>query len=429
MQKNSSMDERFDKLRKYNLWNGNTIDCGFERPLYTNKIAGYLGSRVVKVLTGQRRVGKSYILRQMAMKLLRQGVNGNNILFINHELAAFDFITTHKELAELVDQYKSELKPEGRIYLFIDEVQDIEGWERIVNSYSQDYAEDYEVFITGSNSKMFSGELSTLLSGRYVELTVFPLSYSEYTGIKGLPNDRQSYLQYMQDGGYPELINFSSDEVKHNYVSALKDTVLLKDIVRRYTIKDVRLLEDLFSYLVNNASNMLSISNITNFMKSKGRKTSYETVAAYIGYIEEVYLAHRALRYNIKGKETIAGTYKYYTNDLAFKNYLYGGLGYGIGYMLENLVYLELVRCGYDVYIGTIKDKEVDFVAVKNDRTIYLQVAYLLVDEQTINREYSSLEAIADNYEKIVVSLDELQLPTRLGIKHVQAWNLREIIY
>lgn len=422
------MDERFDKLRKYNLWDSNTIECGFERPLYTNKIINYLGSRVVKVLTGQRRVGKSYILRQMAMKLLCQGVNGNNILFINRELAAFDFITTHKELVELVDLYKSKLKPKGRIYLFIDEVQDIEGWERIVNSYSQDYTEEYEVFITGSNSKMFSGELSTLLSGRYVEFAIFPLSYNEYIEIQDLPNNRQSYLQYMQDGGYPELINFSGDEVKHNYISALRDTVLLKDIVRRYTIKDVRLLEDLFSYLVNNASNMLSISNITNFMKSKGRKTSYETIAAYIGYIEEVYLAHRALRYNIKGKETIAGTYKYYMNDLSFKNYLYGGLGYGIGYMLENLVYLELVRCGYDVYIGTIKDKEVDFVAIKSSRAIYLQVAYLLIDEQTINREYSSLEAIADNYEKIVVSLDEFQLPDRLGIKHVQAWNLRELI-
>lgn len=422
------MDERFNKLRKYNLWDSNTIECGFERPLYTNKIINYLGSRVVKVLTGQRRVGKSYILRQMAMKLLRQGVNGNNILFINRELAAFDFITTHKELVELVDLYKSKLKPKGRIYLFIDEVQDIEGWERIVNSYSQDYTEEYEVFITGSNSKMFSGELSTLLSGRYVEFAIFPLSYNEYIEIQDLPNNRQSYLQYMQDGGYPELINFSGDEVKHNYISALRDTVLLKDIVRRYTIKDVRLLEDLFSYLVNNASNMLSISNITNFMKSKGRKTSYETIAAYIGYIEEVYLAHRALRYNIKGKETIAGTYKYYMNDLSFKNYLYGGLGYGIGYMLENLVYLELIRCGYDVYIGTIKDKEVDFVAIKSSRAIYLQVAYLLIDEQTINREYSSLEAIADNYEKIVVSLDEFQLPDRLGIKHVQAWNLNELI-
>ena len=422
------MTERFDSIRRYNLWDDNAIECGFERPLYTNKIANYLGNKVIKVLTGQRRVGKSYILRQMAMRLMRQGVKGNNILFINRELAAFDFITTYKELAELVTLYKSRLQPKGKIYIFIDEVQDIDGWERIVNSYSQDYTEEYEIFITGSNSKMFSGELSTLLSGRYVEFAVYPLSYSEYVGIRALADGRQSYLQYMQDGGYPELVNFPNNEVKHNYVSALKDTVLLKDIVRRYTIKDVRLLEDLFSYLVNNASNILSISNITNFMKSKGRKTSYETVAAYISYIEEVYLAHRALRYNIKGKETIAGTYKYYMNDLSFKNYLYGGLGYGVGYMLENLVYLELVRCGYNVYVGTIKNKEVDFVAMKNDRTIYLQVAYLLIDEQTIEREYSSLEVIADNYEKIVVSLDDFQLPIRLGIKHVQAWNLEHII-
>lgn len=422
------MHEKFNALRKYNPWDGNTIECGYERPLYTDKIANYLGSRVVKVLTGQRRVGKSYILRQMAMKLLRNGVNGNNILLINRELAAFDFITTYKELAELVDYYKAELKPKGRIYIFIDEVQDIEGWERIINSYSQDFVEEYEIFITGSNSKMFSGELSTLLSGRYVEFAVYPLSYGEYIGIQSLPDCKQSYLQYMKDGGYPELVNFSVNEVKRNYVSALKDTVLLKDIVRRYTIKDVRLLEDLFAYLVNNASNMLSISNITNFIKGKGRKTSYETVAAYIGYIEEVYLAHRALRYNIKGKEIIAGTYKYYMNDLSFRNYLYGGLGYGIGYMLENLVYLELSRCGYDVYIGTIKNKEVDFVAIKNDRTIYLQVAYLLIDEQTVEREYSSLKAIADNYEKVIVSLDDIQFSIRSGIKHILAWDLEKFL-
>ena len=216
--------------------------------------------------------------------------------------------------------------------------------------------------------------------------------------------------------------------MKRNYVSALKDTVFLKDIIRRYTIKDVRLLEDLFAYLVNNASNLLSIHNVTNYFKSKGRKTSYETVATYIGYIEEVFLAHRAERYNIKGKEIISGTYKYYMNDLAFKNYLYSGMGYGIGYLLENLVYLELIRAGYEVYVGSIKDKEVDFVAMKDDRVIYIQSTYILTDEQTILREYAPLESISDNYEKMVVSLDELALPLREGIRHVQAWRLNEIL-
>ena len=196
-------------------------------------------------------------------------------------------------------------------------------------------------------------------------------------------------------------MHFQSSDVKRNYISGLKDTVLLKDIIRRYTIRDVRLLEDLFAYLVNNSSNLLSVTNITNFIKSKGHKTSYDTVSLYLGYIEEVYLAHRALRYNIKGKEILSGCCKYYMNDLSFKNYLYAGFGYGVGYLLENLVYLDLLRHGYEVYVRSIKDKEVDFVAIKNDRIIYVQATYMLVDEQTIEREYAPLECIADNYEKV----------------------------
>ena len=271
----------------------------------------------------EKRVGKSYILRQTAMHLMQQGVSGNNIVFINRELTAFDFIESYKDLDAFIHLYRQELKPKGRIYIFIDQVQDIDGWERVVNSLSQDYTEDYEIFITGSNSKMFSGELSTLLSGRYVEFRIFPLSYEEYVNVHQMGTGRESYMQYMADGGYPELVHFQSSDVKRNYISGLKDTVLLKDIIRRYTIRDVRLLEDLFAYLVNYSSNLLSITNITNFIKSKGRKTSYDTVSAYLGYIEEVYLAHRALRYNIKGKETLSGSCKYYMNDLSFKNYLY----------------------------------------------------------------------------------------------------------
>lgn len=422
------MDERLELVRRYNLWFGHSINCGFPRPLYANQIAPYLGSKVVKVLTGQRRVGKSYILRQIAMHLMQQGVSGNNIVFINHELMAFDFIANGKDLDAFIRLYREELKPEGRVYVFIDEVQDIEGWERVVNSLSQDYTEDYELFITGSNSKMFSGELSTLLSGRYVEFQIYPLSYEEYAGIHGLTIGKESYMQYMTDGGYPELVHFTSSEVKRNYISGLRNTVLLKDVISRYTIRDVKLLEDLFVYLVNNSSNLLSVTNITNYIKTKGRKTSYDTVSAYLGYIEEVYIAHRALRYNIKGKEMLSGSSKYYMNDLSFKNYLYAGLGYGTGYLLENLVFLELLRHGYDVYVGSIKGKEVDFVAIKNDRTIYVQVTYMLVDEHTIEREYAPLELIADNYEKIVVSLDDLQLPSRKGIKHVRAWELSKML-
>ena len=422
------MKEKIATIQKYNLWNGNTIDCGFPRTHYTQMASQYLGGRVVKVLTGQRRVGKSYILRQIAMLLVQSGVHANNILFINRELTAFDFIETSRDLDQFIQAYKEELRPQGRVYIFIDEVQEIDGWERTVNSLSQDYTEEYELFITGSNSKMLSGELSTLLSGRYVEFRIFPLSYYEYISVHHLPEDKQSYLQYMSDGGYPELIHFQSSDMKRNYMSGLKDTILLKDIIRRYTIRDVRLLEDLFAYLTNNTSNLLSVSNIANYIKSRGRSTTYDTVSAYLGYIEDVFLAHRALRYNIRGKDILAGTCKYYMNDLSFKNHLYGGFASGIGYQLENLVYLDLLRNGYDVYVGTLRDKEIDFVAMKNDRTIYLQVAYILVDEDTIHREYSPLEKIPDNYEKIVVSLDDVQFPSRFGIRHLRAWELNDIL-
>jgi predicted AAA+ superfamily ATPase len=419
------MDDRFEKLKKYNFWDGNAPSLGFARTEYTDKIYAYRGNRLIKVLVGQRRVGKSYILRQLAFKLMESGTDKKNIFFVNCELADFDFIKTYKDLDELFKLYKAQLKPQGRIYLFIDEVQNIEGWERIVNSYSQDYMDEYELFISGSNSKMLSGELATLLSGRYICFEIFPFSFKEYIGITRKEQTKQSFVEYMNSGGMPELFMLPDQELKRNYISAVKDTVLLRDIIQRHNIKDARLLEEIFVYLVNNASNLLSVRNISNYIKSNGRKTSYDTVSAYIGYIEDTYLVHRVERYNIKGKETIAGNCKYYINDLSFRNYLYQGFGYGVGYMLENIVFLDLVRNGFNVYVGNIKDKEIDFVAIKGDRILYVQSTYMLIDQQTIEREYSALEVIDDSYEKVVVSMDDIALPNRQGIKHVQAWNLR----
>lgn len=422
------MDDRFHSLEKYNLWGGATPEMGFIRKDYTDRIFAYTGNRLVKVLVGQRRAGKSYILRQLAAKFVDSGVDKKNIFFVNRELTEFDFLRTYKDLDELFKFYKKQVKPQGRIYLFIDEIQNIEGWEHLVNSYSQDYIDEYEVFISGSNSKMLSGELATLLSGRYVNFEILPLSYTEFLGITGEENSKSAYVNYLQSGGMPELFQLSQQEVKRNYISALKDTVLLRDIIQRYSIKDARLLEDVFVFLVNNASNLISVRNVVNYFKSKGRNTSYDTVAVYISYIEEAFLVHKAERYNIKGKDTIAGNCKYYINDLCFSNYLYQGFGYGVGYKLENLIYLDLLRGGFDIYTGNIKDKEVDFVAMKGDRIIYVQSTYMLIDEQTVEREYAALEAIDDNYEKLVVSLDDIGLPLRAGIKHVQAWNFAEAI-
>lgn len=408
------------------MWDSAELDFGFKRSDYTDKIIDYISNRLIKVLVGQRRSGKSYILRQIARQLVDNGVRPENTLLINRELTDFDFLTTYKDLDELIKRYKSELKPLGKVYIFIDEIQIIEGWEKIVNSYSQDYTEEYELFISGSNSKMLSGELATLLSGRYVCFNVFPFSFSEYVGITKQQSNKQSYVEYMNSGGLPELFSLSKQELKHNYISAVKDTVLLRDIIQRHNIRDPKLLEDIFVFLINNASNLISISSIVKYFKGQGRKTNYDILSTYIGYIEDTFLIHRCDRYDIKGKDTISGNAKWYINDLAYKNYLYPGFGYGFGYLVENLVYLELRRAGYDVYVGSVKGKEVDFVAKKGDRVIYIQSTYILVDASTIEREYSALEAIDDNYEKWVVSLDDMVLPIKDGIKHFQAWNLSD---
>ena len=422
------MDEKFNKIAKFNFWGDKIFDLGFLRSGYTSKMADFTGNRLIKVLVGQRRTGKSYILRQVAKNLIDNGLPPENTLFINKEFTDFDFLNDYKALDEFIKLYKSELKPEGRIYIFIDEIQNIEGWERVVNSYSQNYTENFEFFVSGSNSKMISTELASLLSGRYITFNIFPFSYTEFLGITKSELSKTSYLEYMSTGGLPELFAIPKPETRRNYVAAIKDTVMLRDIIQRQNIREPGLLEDIFVYLINNASNLISVSNVFNYFKSLGRKTSYDIISNYIGYLQDSFLVHRCERYDIRGKQTIAGNVKFYANDLAYKNYLYPGFGYGFGYMLENLLYLEIRRAGYEVYTGNIRNKEVDFIAKKADKTIYIQCAYLLAEPETIEREYGAMEVIDDNYEKYVVTLDDLIMPSNKGIKHVQAWNLAEIL-
>lgn len=324
------MIEIINSIKKYNYWDGNTIDSGYERTLYTDKIGQYIGNKLIKVLVGQRRAGKSYILRQLANKLIHQGVKAENILYINKEYIELITLIGAIELEKLYKIYRSELKPEGKVYLFIDEIQYIDEWERFVNSHSQDFSEHCELFISGSNSNMLSSELATLLSGRYVEFEIFPFNYTEYCGITQQFIGNNSYKKYLQSGGLPELFNLSNDEMKQNYVSSIKDTVMLRDIVGRYKIKDVKLLDDLFVYLVNSAASIISVTNIINFFVSRKRKTNYETLSSYIAYLENSFLIHRAGRYNIRRKDTISGNCKYYLNDLSYRNYLYSGYGYGL---------------------------------------------------------------------------------------------------
>jgi hypothetical protein len=418
------MDSRLLTILKYRVGVDDLPLLGLLRSEYIDKLFEFVGTKLVKVLIGQRRVGKSFILRQVALKLLQSGVPAQNIVYINKEFSDYNFLESNSDLNSLFAKYKEEFNPVGKIYWLIDEIQNINEWERFVNSISQDFREDCELFISGSNSHLLSGELATLLSGRYVSFNVFSLSYTEYVLANNLTTGRPAFMDYIQKGGFPEFINLPIENSRRNYVSAIKDTVLLRDVVQRFKVKDSVLLEDIFVYLVNSASNLISISNIVNYFSSKNRKTNYETVSSYISYLTNAFLIHKAERYNIRGKETISGNCKYYINDVAFRNYLYQGFGYGTGYLLENTVYLELCRQGFIVYVGIVNDKEVDFVALKDDRKIYLQVCYSIEDNDTAEREYASLEAIHDSFEKYVVSLDEITFPIRNGIRHIKAWEM-----
>lgn len=418
-----------ENIRKYNLWDGSQFDAGFPRAYYTDRVNEALGNNLVKVLVGQRRAGKSYVLRQLMLKLLDMGVAPQNILYINKEYMEFEPLATANDLQTLFEEYQQQLHPEGKTYFFIDEVQQIAGWERFVNSHSQDFVHPCEVFLTGSNSDLLAGELATLLSGRYVEFEILPYSYAEFCDLNSMEIGRPSYMNFLQQGMLPELFNLPTEQMRRQYVSSVKDTVMLRDIVRRYNVKDSILLEDLFRYVVANAGRLLSVTNIVNFFTSRNRKTNYETVSTYLDYLQRAFLVHKTERYNIAGKEILSGNAKYYSNDLAYYNYLYRGFAYGAGSLLENAVYLQIHRAGYDVYVGVQDSQEVDFVAIKQDKKLYFQVSWqVLADEKTMQREYAPLTKRNDQYNKYLVTLDEMKLPNNNGVEHLFPWELDTVL-
>ena len=421
------MNKYLDKISKYNFWRSKP-ELGFERKEYTRWAKSFLGNRLIKVLIGQRRTGKSFILRQLINYIIESGVHKENTLYINTEYTAFNFLRTHKDVDELIKVYKNHFNIKGRFYLFIDEVQTIEEWEKVVNSYSQDFTEDVEIFITGSNASLLSGELATLLSGRYVKMNVFPFSYEEYVAYLDKSKCRRSYLDYLNTGGLPELMHLQSEETKRHYLGSLRDTILLRDVIQRHQIKDTELLTDVFKYVANNVSTLTSITNLVNYFSSKKRKTTYDTIANYLNYISQTFIIHKCERYDLRGKEVIGGNAKYYLNDLSFKNYIYESTNHGYGHLLENLVYLTLSSQGFNVYVGHLRDKEVDFVAHKNNTTIYIQVAFSVEDKKTNHREKSALLSIKDNHEKWIVSMDELPYTNQDGVKYVPAWELGEVL-
>jgi uncharacterized protein len=419
------MENNFDKIKKYNIWDGKTINIGYQRKTYLDKIENYIGNKLIKVLVGQRRSGKSYIMRQLISKIMSEkNIAPANFFYLNKEYSAFNEIRTGDELENLFVRYINEIKPKGRIFIFLDEIQNIDGWESFVNSYSQDFTHEYEIFITGSNSKLLSGDLATLLSGRYVEFEIMPFSFEEIVDFKKDCPSRESFVNYIKTGGLPELLHISDEEVQRHYIESLKNTIILRDIIERQNVKDVSLLDDIFRFITAKIGNMTSISSIIKYFKNQNRKTNYETISSYISFLTESFIIHKADRFNLKGKRVVGGECKYYLNDFAFKSFLYGFTASDIGYYLENFVYNKLRGSGFNVSVGVFDNYEIDFIAKKGDKTIYIQVCYLLSDQKVIDREFGNLLKINDNYEKIVISLDDVKFSDYEGVKHLRPWEL-----
>ncbi len=375
------------------------------RNIYLDRIRPFLGKPVIKVITGMRRVGKSYLLRQIIELLREDGVADGNILYVNMESLDFEHIGTYRELN--AEAKRSLLKQPGMKFLLVDEVQEIDGWERAVASLAA--RDDVDILLTGSNAHLFSSELATRLSGRYIEFPVYALGFREYLQFRG---DRKKdvhseLLDYLRFGGLPAIHYFDVEaEMVYQYVSSIYNTILLKDIVRRHAVRNVELLERIARYLFDNIGNVMSAKSIADYVKSQRLRVGVETVQNYLGYFRETFVAHRVQRYDIKGKRLLEILDKYYLGDVGMRHAVIGYREGDIGGVLENVVFLELLRRGYKVEVGKLGDREIDFIATKEKQRRYVQVAYLLATPEVIQREFGALRDVPDNYPKCVISMD-----------------------
>ncbi len=376
------------------------------RKLYWEKIKSFIDKPVVKVITGMRRVGKSYFLKQIIEELKSDEVSLEQIIYIDKENIEFDFI---KNYTDLYDYIKSKLIiSKAKKYLFIDEIQEIENWEKTIASLHK--TGEADIYITGSNAHLLSSEISTLISGRYIDLQIYPLSYSEYVFFRGdnFTEHKSEFETYLKYGGLPGLFHFErTDEVIYQYLSSIFNTILLKDIVKRYNVRNVSLLEKISGFLFDNIGNLLTANNISKYLKSQRIQSYSDTVQIYLDYFTSTFITHKVSRFDLKGKRFLSINEKYYLNDLGIRHSIIGYRNGDISQLLENIVYLELIRRGYTVSVGVLGNSEIDFIATNQKEKIYIQVSYLLSSEQTIQREFTPLLDIEDNYPKYVLSMDE----------------------
>ena len=398
-----------------------------KRDEYIKKIVPFIDKDVIKVLTGIRRSGKSVMLKLLMEDLKNRGINEKQFIYINFENLKYRNLKNYERLYDFIlnkvdDKYKS-------YYIFLDEIQEVEEWERCVNSLRVDEDFNFDIYITGSNAKLLSGELSTYLAGRYIEFVVYPFSFKEFFEIMKEKNKeidlKEAFQDYVKFGGMPFLHNLDYNfEASMQYLQDLYASIILKDITQRNNIRDTDLLERIINYVVMNIGNIFSATSISKFFKSENRKVATETILNYIKACEEAFLVYRVARNDLLGKKILNVNEKYYIADHGIREAIMENNQKNINQVLENIVYFEMLRRGYNVKIGKVDNLEVDFVCKKNDETIYIQVSYLLASEDTKEREFSVLENIKDNYPKYVLSMDEFDM-SRNGIKHV---NLIEFL-
>ncbi|MDR2555213.1 MAG: ATP-binding protein [Fibromonadaceae bacterium] len=384
-----------------------------QRKRYSDKIKPFIGKQVIKVLTGQRRVGKSYVLKQIIKQIKRLDKNAN-IIYIDKEDLLFDFIKTAEDLNKYI---KSRTTDKSKNYVFIDEIQEINKFEKAMRSLLKNPV--YDLYCTGSNANFLSSELSTFLSGRYIEIPVHSLSFMEFCEFHNLQSDKNTLFKYLKFGGMPYLRHLElEDEIVYQYLKGVYSTVIYKDVIAKNKIRNTAFLENLVLFLADNTGQLFSAKKISDYLKSQKVSIATSQVIDYLNKLANAFFIHRVKRESIVGKKVFEIGEKFYFEDIGLRNAIFEYKQTDTHKIMENAVYNHLLYCGYEVSIGCDGDREIDFVARKSGEKIYVQVCYLLHDNKTIEREFGNLERIKDNYPKFVVSMDEFSGNSRNGIKH-----------
>ena len=389
-----------------------------KREIYMQRIRPFMNTDLIKVFTGIRRAGKSVMLELVKNELKESGISEENFLCINFEqFSNSQYLDVQSLYKKIVDFQKN---TKGKIYLFFDEIQEVTGWEKCINSCRIDF--DCDIYITGSNAKLLSGELATYLAGRYVEFVIYPFSFAEFFEMNLIKNPNADkatcFMQFLKTGGMPFLSNFPDDDsAKSQYLIDIYNSVVLKDVVKRNNIRDVDTLERIVAYAFSNIGHIFSATSLSKYFKSENRKISHDTILNYLKFCSDAFLFYKINRYDLEGKKIVTVNEKYYCADHGLREALFGKNIQNIDQVLENIVCLELLRRNYKVYVGKKGDLEIDFIAEKQGKKIYVQVAYLLANEETIKREFSVYNSVKDSYPKYVVSMDGLDF-SQNGIIH-----------